>query len=428
MQEIDNMIKLLIVDDSTFMRVKIRNLLESEPEIKIVGIARDGRDAVKKTLILKPDVITMDINMPDISGIEAVEMIMEKCPTPIIMISSLSYSGSKITLEALEKGAVDFIHKDQLSEEILINKIFVANSAKLGTTCTKTGSTIDIASKTDLKHDIDKLSDTGSDVVKPSDISKKKVSKKKQTTIDIIHPDESLINLENVRAKSTYREIETSDEFIDISIPKISTYDDSSEIPEDSLTANRKFSIIGIGISTGGPKALSHLLPNISPDIPASIVIAQHIPAAFSKPLAERLDGASNITVKEAEDGEFLIPGYAYLCPGGKHMVIEHTGFITLYDKEIFPNHHFCPSASILMSTIARAYADKALCIIMTGMGSDGLEGIAEARKSGSYIMAQSENSSTIFGMPKAIISNNLQHEIVHLDRMAERINKLCVK
>ena len=192
--------------------------------------------------------------MPDISGIEAVEMIMEKCPTPIIMISSLSYAGSKITLEALEKGAVDFIHKDQLSEEILINKIFVANSAKLGTTCTKTGSTIDIASKTDLKHDIDKLSDIGSDVVKPSDISKKKVSKKKQTTIDIIHPDESLINLENVRAKSTYREIETSDEFIDISIPKISTYDDSSEIPEDSLTANRKFSIIGIGIS-GGPKA-----------------------------------------------------------------------------------------------------------------------------------------------------------------------------
>ena len=191
------MIKLLIVDDSTFMRVKIRNLLESEPEIKIVGIARDGRDAVKKTLILKPDVITMDINMPDISGIEAVEIIMEKCPTPIIMISSLSYSGSKITLEALEKGAVDFIHKDQLSEEILINKIFVANSAKLGTTCTKTGSTIDIASKTDLKHDIDKLR-IRIRRCKAIGYSKKKYPKKANYN-RYIHPDESLINLENVR-------------------------------------------------------------------------------------------------------------------------------------------------------------------------------------------------------------------------------------
>lgn len=422
------MIKLLIVDDSTFMRVRIRTLLETEPNIKIIGIARDGKDAINKTLILKPDVITMDINMPGVSGLEAIEAIMEQCPTPIIMISSLTYDGSKITIDALEKGAVDFIHKDLLSEETLINKIFIANNAKLiteiGAPCEKPKSTIDLGSTKGAEQDTisGKTTDTLTSDKKPDNITmdafaktiKERATQVKQIVTDVTKP--------------TSGEVEISEEFIDISIPKKTTYDDSSGIPDDLLTTNRSFSIIGIGISTGGPRALSHLLPDISPDIPASIVIAQHIPAAFSKPLAERLDASSKITVKEAEDGELLVPGYAYLCPGGKHIVIEHNGIITLYDKEIFPSHHFCPSASILMSTIAKAYADKALCIMMTGMGSDGLDGIAEARKRGSYIIAQSENSSTIFGMPKAIISNNLQHEIVHLDRIAERINKLCLK
>lgn len=329
------MIRVLIVDDSSFMRVKIKTHLESAPDIKVIGIARNGKDAIEKTLLLRPDVITMDINMPDMSGIEAVEQIIQMCPTPIIMISTLTYDGAKETIEALEKGAVDYIQKDELSDEIIIDKIRMAHGA--------------------------------------------------------------VINY----------------------IPS------TSDVPNKSYI-RRPFSIIGIGISTGGPKALTDFIPKISDSINASIVIAQHMPPVFTKTLAERLDSISHIRVKEAEDGEALMPGWAYICPGGMHMLLEKHNTICLYPKEKFPKYYFSPSADLLMSSISEIYEDKALCIIMTGMGSDGLEGMRAAKNKGSYVISQSEDSCTIYGMPKAVISEGLQDEIVHLNNMADRINDLC--
>lgn len=354
------MIKVLIVDDSSFMRVRIRTLLETCDQIKVVGIARNGMDALQKTLILRPDVITMDINMPDISGIKAVEMIMKQCPTPIIMVSSLTYDGANETLEALEKGAIDYIHKDQLNEKNLIEKIFLAKDAKLN--------------------------------INPEPAHKPSVS--------ITQDTKNLLFGEN------YKKL----------------------VNTDNINSQRAFSIVAIGISTGGPSALAKLLPRISPDIPASIVIAQHMPPSFTKPLAERLNKICRVPVKEAEHGEKLLPGHAYICPGGNHIMIEQKNVVSLYDRKTYPDYHYCPSATLLMSSVAKTYADNALCIIMTGMGSDGLEGIMEAREKGSYIIAQSENSSVIFGMPKAIITNNLQDEIAHLDHIADRINELCIK
>lgn len=354
------MIKVLIVDDSSFMRVKIRSLLESDTEIKVIGIARNGMDALQKTAILKPDVITMDINMPDISGLKAVELIMKQYPTPIIMISSLTYHGAYETLEALEKGAIDYIHKEQLSEKLLIEKIFIAKNAKLNTS---------------------------------------------QSTTPGVLSDNSIENV------------------------KHSLFSDDYKAPHNNslLAELRTFSIVGIGISTGGPKALAQLVPKISPNLPASIVIAQHMLPTFTKPLAERLNNASALRVKEAEEGERLIPGYVYICPGGKHIMIEDKGIISLNNRENFADYLYCPSASLLMSSISRVYGANALCIIMTGMGSDGLEGITESRKRGSYILAQSESSCTIYGMPKAVISNNLQDEVVELNDIADRINQLCL-
>lgn len=329
------MIRVLVVDDSSFMRVKIKTHLESAADIKVVGIARNGRDAIEKALLLKPDVITMDINMPNMSGIEAVEHIMNKCPTPIIMISTLTGDGAQETIEALEKGAIDYIHKDELNDEILVAKIRIAHSAAIN--C---------------------------------------------TPITADGPHESNIK--------------------------------------------KHFSIVGIGISTGGPRALTDFLPKISKNINASIVIAQHMPPVFTKTLAERLDSISDIMIKEAEDGEVLIPGWAYICPGGMHMLIENNNTISLYPKEEFPQYRFTPSADLLMKSMSELYGDKALCIIMTGMGSDGLEGIKAAKVSGSYVLSQSEASCTIYGMPKAVISEKLQDEIVHLNNMAARINDLC--
>lgn len=331
------MIKVLIVDDSSFMRVRIRECLEENPNIKVVGIARNGIDAIQKTMTLKPDVITMDINMPKMSGITAVEHIMAECPTPIIMISSFALDGAKETVEALNKGAIDYINKDELSAAILAEKIYLAKDAV-------------------IDH----------------------------------HTSEKRVN-------------------------------DSVKDP-----LYRDFSIIGIGISTGGPKALNRFIPLIMPDIRASILIAQHMPPLFTRSLAERLDAESKIRVKEAQDQELIMPGYAYICPGGMHITVEQRGVISLYEKKDYPKHHFTPSADLLMASISKVYGPEALCMIMTGMGSDGLEGIRIAKENKSYIIAQSQNSSTIYGMPKAIISNNLQDEILHLDDIADRINLLC--
>lgn len=331
------MIKVLVVDDSSFMRVHIKTLLESDNDIKVIGIARTGSEAIDKTSTLKPDVITMDINMPDMSGIDAVEHILRKHPIPIVMISSLTFEGAKETIEALNKGAVDYINKTQLTKETLIAKIRMA-------------------------------------------------------------------------VKAT------------VSLP-VCQLNDHAPAP----LVNRSFSIIGIGISTGGPKALSKFIPEISPDIPAGIVIAQHMPPVFTKSLAERLDADSKIKVKEAEDGDLLQLGCAYILPGGMHGELKACGTISLHPKEAFPQQHYIPSVDLLMSSIAKAYGDQALCIIMTGMGSDGMQGIKEARKLGCYIMAQSENSSTIYGMPKSIVTNNLHDEIIPLEEIGYRINQLSI-
>lgn len=330
------MIRVLIVDDSSFMRVKIRECLEPDPNITVVGIARNGVDAIDKAILLKPDVITMDINMPKMSGVTAVEHIMKICPTSIIIISSLEKYTAKEILNALNKGAIDYIGKDELTSNLLIEKIHLIKDAA-------------------FQPNVDKAVENG-----------------------------------------------------------------PTRVMENS------FSIVGIGISTGGPKALSKFLPQILPNINASILIAQHMPPLFTQSLAERLDAESQIGVKEAQDGEALRPGYAYICPGGMHMLVEERGIISLYSKEAFPGYHFTPSADLLMASISNIYGSMALCIIMTGMGSDGLEGIKRAKKNKSYIIAQSQSSSTIYGMPKAVITNALQDEILHLNDMAKRINQLC--
>ncbi|MBP7175975.1 MAG: chemotaxis response regulator protein-glutamate methylesterase [Thermoclostridium sp.] len=352
------MIKVLIVDDSSFMRVKIRYLLESSPDIKVIGIASNGLEAVEKVPVLKPDVITMDINMPGFSGIQALERIMRECPTPVIMVSSLSYDGAEETIEALEKGAVDYIHKDTMTETNLVEKIRMVTEAVINIT----------------------------PVSRSDNSSLKQFGKLKPRTAGI--PE-----------KETYSEL---------------------------ILSQKPFRLVAIGISTGGPRALAHFIPQISADIHSSIVIGQHMPPTFTKPLAERLNKESRIRVKEAEAGEVLLPGYAYICPGGMHMKLEEKGVFTLYPKESFREYHYCPSADLLMASASQAYGKSALCIVMTGMGADGMEGIKVARAKGSYVLAQSEETSTIYGMPKAIISNNLQDEIVHLNQVAERINQLC--
>jgi len=321
-------------------------MLEIDPSMKVIGVARNGMEAIEKSLILKPDVITMDMTMPDMDGIEAVEKIMYQNPTPIIMISAITRAGANATIRALEKGAIDYVNKSELNPDILIKKIYLA--ADIGKRMAKNSNTSNFNS----------------------------------------------INIDNIQPPANNR-------------------------------IEQNFSVVGIGISTGGPKALNQVIPLLNANLPVAILIAQHMPPLFTRSLAERLDSVSKIKVKEAEDGEKILSGNAYICPGGMHMAIEKPDIITLYPKSKF-NYLYVPSVDLLMASIGNTYGKEGLCIIMTGMGSDGLAGIKSAKEKGSYVLAQSEASSTIYGMPKAIIENKLQDEIVDLKNMAERINCLC--
>lgn len=334
------LIKVLIADDSAFMRMRIRSLIESDPNIKVVGVARDGIEAVEKVQALRPDIVTMDIVMPRMSGIEAVERIMATCPIPVILVSSLTSEEVELTLRALENGAIDYVSKEQLSEDTLLKKIYMAIES-------------------------------------------------------------NAYGAAQNRQQNEHKAV------------------------NNALPLNSKYAIVCIGISTGGPKALAEVIPNIKPNIAAPIVIAQHMPPIFTKSLAQRLDSISTVPVIEAQHNQVLQPGHVYICPGGMNIAIEKRDVVSLYPKDMFGYIH-APSVDLLMETAGKTYGREALCVIMTGMGNDGLAGIQKAKKAGSYVIAQSASTCTIFGMPKAIIQHGLYDEIVDLNNIACRINALC--
>jgi len=345
------MVKILIVDDSAFMRNALSSMLSSDPEIQIIGTARDGLEAIEKVQSLNPDVVTMDVEMPRMDGITALKHIMEKFPVPVIMVSSLTSEGAKITLDALDIGAVDFIPKN-LSElsinivkikEILIDKI---------------------------KH-----------------IAKKGIVKRR--VIPAIH-----------RA---------------IEVPK--------SMPVRT-TGERRVGLVSIGTSTGGPKALQDIMPKIPKDFPVPIVIAQHMPANFTGPFAERLNQLSQITVKEALEGETLKPGFAYIAPGGGHMRVKRPrGLETVVSiSEGKEEYIYRPSVDALMLSVAEYFPGRALGVILTGMGNDGLKGLIALKKTGGRIFAQDEESCVVYGMPKAVVDAGIADKVLSLEEIAGEI------
>ncbi|MDD3840415.1 MAG: chemotaxis response regulator protein-glutamate methylesterase [Clostridia bacterium] len=331
------MIKVLIVDDSAFMRMIVRDMLVGEKDISIVGIARNGQEALDKIKALKPDVVTMDVTMPVMDGIEATQKIMEQHPVPIIMVSALTKQGTDSTLMALEAGAIDYIEKENLRRENLLRKIRCAAQANL--------------------------------------------NGKKVSTV-------------------------------------------ATSVETDDATYNRSFKLAAIGISTGGPSALVSIIPKIRGDIKGSIMIAQHMPPIFTNSLAQRLDGMSALKVVEAQDGMSIEPGTVYIGPGGQQMAVSQGNRISIVSNESL-GYRYAPSVNLLMESVGDVYGKHAVCIIMTGMGSDGRNGISAAKKNSSHIIAQSPDSCVVYGMPRAVIESNLQDEIVHLDDMAKRINQL---
>ncbi|MFQ3574281.1 MAG: chemotaxis response regulator protein-glutamate methylesterase [Thermodesulfovibrionales bacterium] len=350
------MIKVLIVDDSAFMRNAISSMLSSDPEISIVGTAKDGLEAIEKVKNLKPDIVTMDVEMPRMDGLTALKNIMEKNPLPVIMVSSLTVEGAKVTIEALELGAVDFIPKN--------------------------------------------LSELSINIVKIKEILLEKIKyiAKKGIPQKIIKP---------------------------YSRPK------TTEPPKPIITAppsrsigERKVSIVAIGTSTGGPKALQSIIPNIPKDFPVPIVIAQHMPPNFTGPFADRMNQLSQIRVKEAEEGESLKPGTAYIAPGRGHLRLKRPkGIETIVSiSEGKEDYIYRPSVDALMLSVAELYPGRALGVILTGMGNDGQKGLMAVKQTGSRVFAQNEETCVVYGMPKAVVDAGIADKVLPLEEIAGEI------
>ena len=339
------MIKVLVVDDSAFMRNALVSMLNSDPDIKVIGIARDGFEAVEMTASLKPDIVTLDVEMPNMDGIEALKRIMAQTPVPVLMVSSLTTEGANATLDALDIGAIDFISKD--------------------------------------------LDDLSVNIVKIKDILVEKIK---------IIGKKRIIPIPRVLSAAP------------LEMPKSSPH-----------RSHKKTGVVTIGCSTGGPKALQILLSTIPGNFPVPILIAQHMPANFTGPFAQRLNNLTAINVKEAEHGEPIQRGTAYIAPGRGHMGVLRKK-ITETVISISDNinaYTYMPSVDALILSVLESYSGRVLGVILTGLGNDGEKGMKEIKNKGGTTVVENEDSCVVYGMPKAVVQAGNADKILHIDDIA---------
>ncbi|NNA15251.1 chemotaxis response regulator protein-glutamate methylesterase [Pseudomonas lundensis] len=378
-------VKVLVVDDSGFFRRRVSEILSADPTIQVIGTATNGKEAIDQALALKPDVITMDYEMPMMDGITAVRHIMQKCPTPVLMFSSLTHEGARVTLDALDAGAVDFLPKN--FEDISRNPDKVKQLL-----CEKV-------------HTISRSNRRFSSCSAP------------QPHTPTPAPRPSVSGFAPAGTPAT-------------PAPTRTTPIASRSAPAPAATANspapkrKAYKLVAIGTSTGGPVALQRVLTQLPANFPAPIVLVQHMPAAFTKAFAERLDKLCRISVKEAEDGDILRPGLALLAPGGKQMMIDGRGAVRILPGDERLNYK--PCVDITFGSAAKSYGDKVLAVVLTGMGADGREGARLLKQGGSNVWAQDEASCVIYGMPMAIVKANLADAVYSLDDIGKHLVEAC--
>lgn len=378
-------VKVLVVDDSGFFRRRVSEILSSDPTIQVVGTATNGKEAIDQALALKPDVITMDYEMPMMDGITAVRHIMQRCPTPVLMFSSLTHEGARVTLDALDAGAVDFLPKN--FEDISRNPEKVKQML-----CEKV-------------HSISRSNRRFSGYASTSTPAPAPTAAPASTRASSAVPSPSRPAPAAAPARSA--------------APAAHHHTAHSPAPK-----RKAYKLVAIGTSTGGPVALQRVLTQLPANFPAPIVLIQHMPAAFTKAFAERLDKLCRINVKEAEDGDMLRPGLALLAPGGKQMMIDGRGAVKILPGDERLNYK--PCVDITFGSAAKSYNDKVLAVVLTGMGADGREGARLLKQSGSQIWAQDEASCVIYGMPMAIVKAELADAVYSLDDIGRHLVEAC--
>ena len=376
------MIRVLIADDSAFMRKVLSDLFNSQSDFEVVGTAVNGHDAIEKVKKFHPDVLTLDVIMPVMDGLNALAVIMEQCPLPVVMVSSTTQKGTNETIRALALGAVDFVSKaggaiskiDTIKDEILAKCRLAAKA-----------------------HARKNLSASRPLVYKPKptptfdELPTRRIEVKRRT--GLVLGQKPTIN----RTPSTAE-----------SVKKI--------IPGTGKK------IVVIGTSTGGPQALQAVVTRLPSNLPCGVVIVQHMPAGFTKSLAERLNSISEIAVKEAEQDEIIRPGQVYIAPGDYHLRIAPAGVerkIVLSQEARVGNLR--PTVNYMFDSSAQ-FGRDVVSVIMTGMGADGCEGMKKIKATGGYSIAQDESSCVVYGMPKAVVDAGLADEIRPLNKIAEAI------
>jgi two-component system, chemotaxis family, protein-glutamate methylesterase/glutaminase len=343
-------IRVLIVDDSLFMRAAIARALAGGP-FDVVGQAKDGNDALAQIARLQPDVVTMDFNMPGMTGADTVRRVMQQRPTPVVMFSAHTRQGAKETFDALSAGAVDFLTKPDGEVSVDLSRIADELIRKL----------IAAASSRPRAAHAPAMPRASSSLV-------------------------------GMRASSSWSALSASSPG---TLPRLCV----------------------IGVSTGGPAALSELVPALPADLRVAVVVVQHMPAGFTGPFAERLDAGSRVSVAEACDGDRPQPGSVLIAPGDRHLEFDDRGLVVLTDGPLVNGCR--PAADVTMISAARAYGRRALAIVMTGMGRDGAAGALAIKRADGKTLAQDQATSVIYGMPRAAIDAGAIDEVAALGDIA---------
>ena len=353
--------RVLVVEDSTFMRRVLETIFNSDDQLQVVGHATDGREAIAMAESLKPDVITMDLNMPHMDGLQATAHIMTTNPRPIVVVSSETREGADKTLKALELGAIEFVTKPsagidldmQSAKEELIRKVRMAAKVRVVRTASRMVTAVQ-----------------GAGVGAAAPVQR--VPLRASTPI---------------------------------------------------IPAELRFPVVVLAASTGGPATVMRMAPGFTRDFPAAVFLVQHMPAAFTTQYALQLAEFTGVRVKEAEAGESVQPGTLYICPGGQHLKVTPTGRIQL-DSTTGRIEGYLPNIDVTMESIAAYAGAMSIAVVLTGMGSDGARGARAIKSAGGLVLAQDEATSVIFGMPGEAIKAGVVDQVLGIDDIYPAIEK----